>query len=104
MPFVMSSILGQGNTNLFYMASSMAFNDFTECFPNRSKCIFPLLHESRQYDNYFTYTGSFKFLHSLLLIKDYFADNSVREKPYSPRTSSEVKLCSGMFTSNNSLS
>lgn len=63
-----------------------------------------VLHESRQDDNYFTYTGSFKFLYSLLLVKDYFTDSSVREKPYSPRTSSEVKLCSGMLTRNDSLS
>lgn len=39
-----------------------------------------VLHESRQDDNYFTYTGSFKFLYSLLLVKDYFTDNSAREK------------------------
>lgn len=62
----MSSILGQGNANLFYMVSSMAFNDFTECFPNRSKHTFALLDESRQSDNYFTWAGSI-CIHSLLL-------------------------------------
>lgn len=58
MPFVISSILGQENTNLFYMVSSMAFDDFTERFPNRSKHIFALLDESRQGNNHFTQAGS----------------------------------------------
>lgn len=95
MPFVMSSILGQENTNLFYMVSSMAFNNFTECFPNRSKHIFALLDESREGDNHFTWAGSI-WVHSLLL--ETISENSVREERCSPLMSSEVKLHSGMLT------
>lgn len=58
MPFVMSSILRQENTNLFYMVSSMAFNDFTECFPNRSKHIFAVFDESRHGGNHFTWADN----------------------------------------------
>lgn len=102
-PFVMSSVLGQGNTNLFYRVSSMAFNDFTVSQIEANVFFHWVLHKRKQDDNYVTYTGSFNFLYSLLLVQGYFTDNSVREKPYSPRMSSEVKLCSGMLTSNNSL-
>lgn len=76
MPFVMSSILGQGNTNLFYMVSSVAFGDFTGCFPNRSKCIFHgVLRESGRDDNCFTCTGGLEFVYGLLLVEDYLTDS-----------------------------
>jgi len=35
-------------------------------------------------------------------VKNSFTDNSVRGKPYSALVSSEVKLCSGLLTSNDS--
>lgn len=85
------------------MVSSLALNEFTESFSNRSKCIFPeqymYMKASSQDNNHFTYTASSFCVHCFLLRA--ILQTTVLRNFTLPTCPVKVKLCSDILTSNN---